>query len=289
MAKKEENKIEGFLMGTNLFENLTEADFIIEIENCKKLSKIYDSIKQPTYNFNNPIEFGKKEVELDWLKKFISLYNSSLEIEEVTEKPDFILRDNYERIGLELIQLTSSKVNPNDVCIANLFKEINKLAISEYPDCKKMICCNINESLKVTKNDIQEYCKIIFAKLREYIKHDSPFLVVFDDKTFINELYISNHSSLRINYNYSATYCEDATLKEVNELIKRKNDKIESYKNEHKFDQLWLLIYVNSSDITGQRTLDESVFDNDALNEIVSNSFDKIFISTFSHYVCLKG
>ncbi len=123
MAKKEENKIEGFLMGTNLFENLTEADFIIEIENCKKLSKIYDSIKQPTYNFNNPIEFGKKEVELDWLKKFISLYNSSLEIEEVTEKPDFILRDKDERIGLELIQLTSSKVNPNDVCgLANLFE-----------------------------------------------------------------------------------------------------------------------------------------------------------------------
>ncbi len=290
MAMKEENKIEGFLFGTNLFENLTEADFIREIDNCLKLSEKYDSIKHPTFYCKNQRETDKKEVELDCLKKFLSLYNSSLEIEEVTEKPDFILRDKDERIGLELIQLTSSKVNPNDVCIAKLFKEINKLAISEYPDCKKMICCNINESLKVTNKDIRKYSKIIFDQLREFIKYDPPFEVVFEDKTFMNELYITKHSSLLINYNYSATYCEDATIDEINDLISdNKENKIESYKKEHKFDQLWLLIYVNSSDITGQRTLDESVFDNDALNEILSNSFDKIFISTFSHYVCLKG
>ncbi|MEZ7884788.1 MAG: hypothetical protein QMB39_05970 [Bacteroidales bacterium] len=135
----------------------------------------------------------------------------------------------------------------------------------------------------------QKSHKIIFDQLREFIKHDPPFEVVFEDKTFINVLYVTKHSSLLIKNYYGAIYCEDATLKEVNELIKRKNEKVELYKNEHKFDQLWLLIYVNSSDITGQRTLDESVFDNDALNEIVSNNFDKIFISTFSHYVCLKG
>lgn len=45
MAMKEENKIEGFLFGTNLFENLTEADFIREIDNCLKLSERYDSIE----------------------------------------------------------------------------------------------------------------------------------------------------------------------------------------------------------------------------------------------------
>ena len=86
---------------------------------------ISQHIKQLNENDHNK---KKKEKEILQCAKFLSILNNGFIIKEVREEPDFIIGNNNNSIGLELVSIMNYEIKS----IEGSWEKINKLIIEKY-------------------------------------------------------------------------------------------------------------------------------------------------------------
>lgn len=230
-------------------------------ENYKLLGKL---INEHLESLTDDSNIEQKTLEICHAGKFL-LFFDDLKIDQVTEKPDFILFNGSYKIGLEHQIVVDSKSKEIEGFYSNIFSlaETELQEDAELPnflaDC--FIYPYTNFKLKEKKYLIETIKSVV----KEYILNDN-----FLENPVIERISKQPHSKKNIHANMGGWWQKDITVEAIESAIKKKDTKISSYKEKGVLTQ-WLLLVIGSSG--------ESSFEMDEnLKLEMKTEFDKVFI-----------
>lgn len=183
---------------------------------------------------NNP----QKKSELFILGKFInSLHSDQIEIIEVNrESPDFVIRNNNELIGLEIVEAKNGNVKPKTT--EDLLEEASKVFAEKHPEIKMEVYFTFkNFELSFNRTNkafyIQQICDAAY----------NCFNGVQQYPDFIDDIYIMRSGGKRVFFSQVwVGYMNDLNESIVQNMIQKKEKQINTYKEKSQTNTQWLLI-----------------------------------------------
>lgn len=206
----------------------------------------------------------KKTLEICHAGKFLMFFDN-LTILEVTEKPDFILFDGNNQIGLEHQIIVESKSKEREGFFENIFSlaEIELKEDRELPNF--LASCYIEPCANFKLSEKEYLIETVKKVVKEYVLNNN-----FIENPLIESLFIQPHTQKSIHANMGAWWQKNITLEAIENAIKKKNAKISTYK-EIGIDSQWLLLVIGSSG--------DSSFEMDKnLKLEMKTEFDKVFV-----------
>ena len=232
-------------------------------ENKKTLGELIDYHLE--FLLPNKEKNKQKILEICHTGKFLMLLGNNFTIDQLFEKPDFILSDGNERIGLEHQILIEEDIKEKEGFFENLFiiagNELNY--DSEVPNF--LANCYLYSEINYKLNQKASIISQIKTVVKEYVLND-----ILIENPIIERISIMPHSHKHISPNFGAWWQRKLTAKHITDSIFKKEHKIATYKI-NGIDKLWLLIVIGS--------LGESSFEIDENLRInIVTEFDKVFI-----------
>lgn len=206
----------------------------------------------------------QKTLEISHIGKFL-LFFDNLKIDEVTEKPDFILFDGNQRIGTEHQIVVDTESKEREGFFINLFllAETELQKDIELPNF--LASCYIQPYENFKLNEKRYLIETIKTVVKEYILNDH-----FIENPIIERIYKQSHSKKNIVANMGAWWQKQVTIDIIENSIKKKETKISSYK-ESGINIQWLLLVIGSNG--------ESSFEmNENLILEMKTQFDKVYV-----------
>lgn len=183
---------------------------------------------------NNP----QKKSELFILGKFInSLHSEQIEIIEVNrESPDFVIKNNNELIGLEIVEAKNDNIKPKTT--EDLLEEASKVFAEKYPEIKMEVYFTFKDfELSFNKANKASYIQQIC-----YAAYNC-FNGVQQYPGFIDDIYILKRGGKRVFFSQVwAGYMNDLNESIVQNIIHKKEKLINTYKEKSQTNSQWLLI-----------------------------------------------
>lgn len=244
-----------------------------------RLNDEINSINSIIANFIPSIENNpQKKSELFILKKFVnSLESDQIEIIEVErEAPDFLIKNNNELIGLEIVEAKSENIKPKTT--EDLLENASKVFVEKHPEIKmdlyftfKNFELSFNRTNKETV--IQQICDAAY----------NCYKGVSDFPGFIDDVYILRRGGKNVFFGQIwAGYVNDLNESIIKTLISKKEKLIETYKEKSQIDKQWLLIATsigapNSYDIEYANGMSfSSLFDRVYLSEQITSEVKRL-------------
>jgi len=238
------------------------------LKNNKSVSENYkllgELINKHLESLSNDSKKQQKTLEICHTGKFLMFFDN-LKIDEVSEKPDFILFNGNLKIGLEHQIVVDTKSKEKEGFYSNIFSlaESELQKDNELPNF--LANCYIQPYANFKLIEKEYLIETIKAVVKEYILNDS-----FIENPIIERIYKQPHSKKNICANLGAWWQKEVTLEIIENSIKKKDAKISSYKEKGITTQ-WLLLVIGSNG--------ESSFEmNRNLNIDIETKFDKVFI-----------
>ncbi|GAB3518132.1 hypothetical protein [Emticicia fontis] len=209
-------------------------------------------------------EKNKNKLELTDLGYFIYSYNYNLNIVDGNrERPDFILNDGVNNIGIELTELiTSQQHRKFDGILKRIFREIER-------DLK------INNPTISGVYSVDFYPYVMYQSNVKDVKNEL-FNLIKDKKSsgkFIKNLIVYPHNEFSIVV--SSFYALNLLTKDIIfPKVLEKEKKADNYRGNGNVEKLWLLLIVSG---IGEAS-DYSDIDNDLLTDTYDSKFDKVII-----------
>jgi hypothetical protein len=239
------------------------------IENEKnRLNDEINSINSIIANFIPSIENNpQKTSELYILGKFInSLQSAQIEIIEVErEAPDFLIKNNNELIGLEIVEAKNDNIKHKTT--ADLLEEASKVFAEKHPEIKMEVYFTFKDfELSFNRSNKAAYIR----QICDVAYHCYNGVSYYPD--FIDDVYILRSGGTRVFFGQIwAGYVNDLNENIIQTLIRKKENLINTYKEKSQTDIQWLLIATskgapNSYDI---EFVDEMSY---------SSSFDRVYL-----------
>ncbi|CAM1346139.1 hypothetical protein [Tenacibaculum crassostreae] len=254
----------------NLIKLLLEQSKKLQEDRKVVLSKInpwLDILEKSSYS---KIEKKQKRKEIIDIGNFIHYFDSSLVIEDaLSESPDFIVKQNELKIGIELKDLI---IRQNEKEKEGILKSLFEQIKSELKSEEKSLCGLyrielIDENLSLKKKHKEALKKEIIALIKgQQI-----------EQKYVKAIKKKPMSEISI-YKGETTIVGNLKRKVVEEKIKTKEEKLKSYSSE-KLDEIWLLLVIGGV----EKSSDYSFFDSDITEKPFESNFDKIFIYDFFH------
>lgn len=234
------------------------------LNNNRSISKNYELLGELINEHLNLNTDKQKTLEICHAGKFLMFFDN-LKIHKVTEKPDFILINGNEKIGLEHQIIVETKSKEKEGFFENIFSQ----AEIELKDDKKLpnflASCYIKPYINFKLNEKKYLIKIIKKVIEEYVLYEN-----FIENPIIESISIQPHSQKNIYANMGAWWQKNITLEVLENSIKKKETKISSYK-ETGINIQWLLLVIGGSG--------DSSFEMDKdLKLEMKTKFDKIFV-----------
>jgi hypothetical protein len=234
----------------------------------KRRGTILKHIEQLNENEHNK---EKKVVEIIHCEKFLSILNNSFLIKEVREEPDFIIGNNNNSIGLELVRI----MNYETKAIEGSWEKINKLIVKkykiDYPDEIFNVYIVLNDKIKYFKKQEETHIVNTITELIHtyYLTHKLP------DNKYMQRILLLPTKSFLIHISFGAfmvnTLNMDDAKETISEYINRKNKHINKYMTNSKTNRQWLLLI-----LSGVRESSYDLPDNFKMS--YSANFEKVFI-----------
>lgn len=235
------------------------------------------SIKENKRNLGEIIDFHlepllldrrknyQKILELCHVGKFLMLLNNDYKIFKVSEKPDFILNNSNELVGLEHQILVDDKSKEREGFFRNIF-ELAELKLKEDKSLPNFLAnCYIMPYANFKLKDKEELVAKIVNVVKKYVLTD-----ILDENPIIERIWKMPHSGINISENLGGWWQKDLSNENLINAIKKKEKLISKYKN-NAGEKQWLLIVIGSNG--------ESSFLIDRNIEYkVESEFDKIFL-----------
>ncbi len=190
-------------------------------------SIISNHIEQLNENEHNK---EKKEIEIIQCAKFLSILNNDYIIKEVREEPDFIIGNNNDAIGLELVKI----INYETKAIEGSWEKINKLIIKnykiKYPNETFNVYIVLNNKVKHFKKKEEAH---IVNSIIELI-HTYYLTKKLPDNEYMQRILLYPTRSFLIHISFGAfmvnTLNMDNAKEKISGHINKKNKHINKYK-----------------------------------------------------------
>ncbi|MCY0969155.1 hypothetical protein [Chryseobacterium wangxinyae] len=218
----------------------------IDIESLRRdFDKERDELGKIIFPIVEKYNLPQKElIEVCQVGKFIYKLNENLSIVDKPNppRPDFILQNNLQLIGLEHTRIfteNSEKYNR----IKSLFEYSEKIFTQLFPNEK------IHASITIY-NDSFEYKQFQKKELANKISNYIQSLILnekVEKPDFIEEIRLMKHSSVSFTFNEKNWQGPYLTNERLNEEIKKKEPKLQIYKNgENEIGEYWLILLIGS-------------------------------------------
>lgn len=206
----------------------------------------------------------QKILEVCHVGKFLTFFNNELAINNLSEKPDFIISKGDLKIGLEH-QIIVNELKEKEGFIENVFSIAEREIQDENNLPNFLANCyvksNFNFKLKEKTNIVSEI-KIIIT---EFITNN-----VLIENSIIEEIFAMPHSKKNLCPNLGAWIQKEITAEIILEAIKKKENLLSNYNNLECSSQ-WLLIVIGSGGGSSYN-MDENI------KIEIKSSFDKIYL-----------
>jgi hypothetical protein len=234
------------------------------LQNNKSISLNYDLLGKLIDEHLDSHPDKQKTLEICHTGKFLMFFDN-LMIHQVTEKPDFILFDGNEKIGLEHQIIVEIKSKEREGFFENIFSlaEFELQNDIELPNF--LANCYIQRQVNFKLSEKEYLIETVMKVVKEYVLNDN-----FIENPIIESIYIQPHSQKNIHANMGAWWQKNITLETIEASIKKKNAKISTYK-EKGINTQWLLLVIGGNG-------DSSFQMDKSLKLEMETKFDKVFV-----------
>ncbi len=206
----------------------------------------------------------KKTFEICHAGKFL-LFFENLNIIEVSEKPDFILFNGKEKIGLEHQIIVEPKSKEREGFFENIFAQTETELQQDIELPNFLADCYIKYHATYKLTQKEKLIKIVKTVIKEYVLNDN-----FIENPIIESISLQPHSQKNIHANMGAWWQKNIPKEILENAINKKNTKVSSYR-ETGIQKQWLLLVIGSSG--------DSSFEMDKnLKLEIETKFDKVFV-----------
>lgn len=241
-----------------------------KLSNIKSIHENYqvlDDLIDPYVSelLTDRIKNRQKILELCHLGKFLIFFDGKYQINEVTERPDFIITDGIKLIGLEHQIIVEFDAKAREGFFQNIFDQAEEKLKTDSDLPNFLANCYVMPYANFKINQKEELIETVRKVVKEYILNDNLI-----ENPIIERISKMPHSQKSVNVNLGAWWTKDITKKLVEEAIKNKQEKLLNYQQEG-IDEQWLLIVIGN---TG-----DSSYDMDKnLKADLNTDFSKVFI-----------
>ena len=235
-----------------------------------KVKEMMDDRKSKLLDIVNPFLTPdlerKRQIELAHIAKFILAFDTNIILEKMMESPDFVISQNGKKIGIEIRQFYTKKIESIGY-IQQLFDKTSEKFAKQYTDVKILVNFWLQPNFNYKKND----SAVLVDEIVEYVYNEIKHTAVAKP-SYIEKIDIQHHSNLSFHYNEGA-YSQQALEEEiVLNAIKEKELKIEKYIENSETEFQWLLL-VNGE--VGSDSFDTYDFQK---IENIESDFEHIFL-----------
>ena len=208
----------------------------------------------------------QKQLEICQLGKLLVTYFPEFLIEEVREKPDFIISDGEKRIAIEHQTILDPVTKSYQGFYENIFHIAERDLRDESTLPNFLANCYLKDNLPFTNSDKKMLIQLVKDTVTEYVLNDN--LV---ENQLISKIFKMPHSKKSLNTNFGAYMVKDLDAETLINFIAKKEDKVKSYRQNTGLEQ-WLLL------VTGGAA--EYSFDiEEPIEKLdIKSSFDKIYL-----------
>lgn len=232
--------------------------------NNKSIPENYELLGKLINKYLDLFPDKQKTLEICHTGKFL-LFFDSLKIEQVTEKPDFILFDGKNKIGLEHQIVVETKSKEREGFFENIF-ELAEIGLKQDKELPNFLAsCYIQPYANFKLSEKDYLVETVKKVVKEYVINNN-----FIENSIIERIFIQPHSQKSIHANMGAWWQKNITLETIENSIKKKESKIKSYK-EKGINSQWLLLVIGGSG-------DSSFEMDEKLNLEMTTEFDKVFV-----------
>ncbi len=206
-----------------------------------------------------------KILELCHVGKFLTYLEDDFRIEKVSERPDFLIKSNNQLIGLEHHRILDQKSREREGYFENLIRLTEKQIQKDNDTPNFLANCYIKDSAEIRLDKKSELVSILKSVVKEYVLNNC-----FIENPIIESISKMPHSKINLVSNLGAWVQKTLTKDILENAIKKKEAKIEQYR-ENSVKTQWLLIVIGS--------LKESSYELTENFEFEYNSkFDRLFL-----------
>ena len=212
-------------------------------------------------------DYDKKVLELCHIGKFLVLLNENYSITEVREKPDFIISDTYNSVGVEHEILVRDNYKKQEGSIKQLFKQAERAFTIKYPGKNLLINIFIKKGFPIFKknqtNLLVENINILIADYLDY--------GILPENELVDDIFAMPHHQLNFEPNEGAW--GQATLTEdlLKNAIEKKEKLLKTYIDNSGTKDQWLVIVIGSM---GKSSLQM----NNNINSVKESGFARIYL-----------
>jgi hypothetical protein len=207
----------------------------------------------------------QKILELCQIGKLLGTFFNEFEIVNVTEKPDFIISNGNQNIGVEHELILDTKYKAEEGFYENICEKVetNLKNDSSLPNFLVNLYLKDNLSFKIKdkNNLIEEFTELV----KEFVLTGK-----LNPNNLVKNAHKMKHSQKNVNVNFGAYMQQHITKELLLEYIAKKEKKNSSYRQNTGLPQ-WLVLVIGG---TGKSSLEV----NNLFNIELISDFDKIFL-----------
>lgn len=234
------------------------------LKNTKSISESYDLLETLIGKHLESHTSKQKTLEICHAGKFL-LFFENLIISQVSEKPDFILFDGKEKIGLEHQIIVEPKSKEREGFFKNIFAQAETELQQDTELPNFLADCHIGYYTTYKLNQKEKLIEMVKNIIKEYVLNNN-----FIENPIIERISLQSHSQKNIHANMGAWWQKNIPKETLESAIIKKDTKVSSYR-ENGVQKQWLLLVIGSSG--------DSSFEMDKdLKLEIETKFDKIFV-----------
>ncbi|RRQ49756.1 hypothetical protein DZC72_03970 [Maribacter algicola] len=232
-------------------------------ENKKSLRKLIDSHLEPLLTERRKNQ--QKILEICHVGKFLMFFENDFEISKVTEKPDFILTNGTELVGLEHQILVDNKSKEREGFFKNIF-DLAELELKKDNSLPNFLAnCYLLPYVNFKLSEKEELIATVVRVVKKYVLTD-----ILEENPLIERIWKMPHSGINISESLGAWWQKDLTNEILIKAVSKKEKLISKYK-ENSTEKQWLLIVIGSNG-------DSSYLIDRNIKYSVKSEFDKVFV-----------
>jgi hypothetical protein len=180
----------------------------------------------------------QKIKEITHVGKLLMHFGPQANIEEVREKPDFIISIDNQRISLEHTELLNDNYKQSEGTIETIINESEKLLLEEPNLPAQLITVQLNQFISMKANDKKGLIHEIIDIVKQYITSGSVI-----ENQIIDNIDSMEHDRFALNVNQGGWWQDYVTKELLEKAISKKESKIANYILNTGLSQ-WLLVVI---------------------------------------------
>jgi len=208
---------------------------------------------------------NQKILELCQIGKLIGFFFPDYNIIETRERPDFLISNEIETIGIEHTRILDKDIKAKEGFYENICLKIKEKLEKDLTIPNFLVNLLLKRDINFENRNKQNITEQLTRIILDYINNDE-----FKENPLVHSIMKMPHSRKSINANFGAYMVNPITEQLILNSIKNKESKIKDYKNFTNSKQ-WLVLVIGN--------ITESSFELTKLYNLdLKTSFDKVYL-----------